>query len=144
MSSIEERFSAALHGTARNWRLAIDRRLKHLGISQASWMAIAYVAKHKESMSQTKLASCVGVEDPTMVSTIDRLVKAGYVVRTPSETDRRVKLVSLTEQGQEIYNTVKQEADAVRRELLGQADPAVLRIATEFLETMLADIESRI
>jgi MarR family transcriptional regulator for hemolysin len=144
MSSIEERFSAALHGTARNWRLAIDRRLKHLGISQASWMAIAYVAKHKESMSQTKLASCVGVEDPTMVSTIDRLVKAGYVVRTPSETDRRVKLVSLTEQGQEIYSTVKQEADAVRRELLGQADPAVLRIATEFLETMLADIESRI
>jgi MarR family transcriptional regulator for hemolysin len=144
MSSIEERFSAALHGTARNWRLAIDRRLKHLGISQASWMAIAYVAKQKESMSQTRLASCVGVEDPTMVSTIDRLVKAGYVVRTPSGTDRRVKLVSLTEQGQEIYSTVKKEADAVRLELLGKADPAVLRIATEFLETMLADIESRI
>jgi MarR family transcriptional regulator for hemolysin len=144
MSSIEERFSAALHGTARNWRLAIDRRLKHLGISQASWMAIAYIAKQKESMSQTKLASCVGVEDPTMVSTIDRLVKAGYVVRTPSETDRRVKLVSLTEQGQEIYSTVKKEADAVRRELLGKADPAVLRVATEFLETLLADIETRI
>jgi MarR family transcriptional regulator for hemolysin len=144
MSSIEERFSAALHGTARNWRLAIDRRLKHLGLSQASWMAIAYVAKQKESMSQTKLASCVGVEDPTMVSTIDRLVKAGYVVRTPSGTDRRVKLVSLTEQGQQIYNSVRQEADAVRLELLGKADPAVLRVATEFLETMLADIESRI
>ena len=144
MSSIEERFSAALHGTARSWRLVIDRRLKHLGISQASWMAIAYVAKQKESMSQTRLASCVGVEDPTMVSTIDRLVKAGYVVRTPSSTDRRVKLVSLTEQGQQIYSTVKQEADAVRRELLDKADPAVLRIATEFLETLLADIETRI
>jgi MarR family transcriptional regulator for hemolysin len=144
MSSIEERFSAALHGTARNWRLAIDRRLKHLGISQASWMAIAYVAKQKESMSQTKLASCVGVEDPTMVSTIDRLVKAGYVVRTPSGTDRRVKLVSLTDAGQAIYRTVKMEADAVRLELLGKADPAVLRVATEFLETMLADIETRI
>jgi MarR family transcriptional regulator for hemolysin len=144
MSSIEERFSAALHGTARNWRLAIDRRLKHLGISQASWMAIAFVAKQKESLSQTKLASCVGVEDPTMVATIDRLVKAGYVVRTPSEVDRRVKLVSLTAEGQEIYNTVKTEADAVRAELLGKADPAVLRVATEFLETLLSDIETRI
>jgi MarR family transcriptional regulator for hemolysin len=144
MSSIEERFSAALHGTARNWRLVIDRRLKHLGLSQASWMAIAYIAKQKEAMSQTRLASCVGVEDPTMVSTIDRLVKAGYVVRTPSGTDRRVKLVSLTEQGQEIYQAVWQEAAAVRLELLGKADPAVLRIATEFLETMLADIETRI
>ena len=144
MSSIEERFSAALHGTARNWRLVIDRRLKHLGLSQASWMAIAYVAKQKESMSQTKLASCVGVEDPTMVSTIDRLVKAGYVVRTPSGTDRRVKLVSLTERGQEIYQTVWKEAQLVRLELLGKADPAVLGIVTEFLETLLTDIETRL
>ena len=144
MSSIEERFSAALQNTARNWRLVIDRRLKHLGLSQASWMAIAFVAKQTESMSQTRLASCVGVEDPTMVATIDRLVKAGYVVRTPSATDRRVKLVSLTEQGQEIYRTVRNEAQLVRVELLGKADPAVLGLVTEFLETLLADIETRI
>ncbi|WP_332855709.1 MarR family winged helix-turn-helix transcriptional regulator [Duganella sp. S19_KUP01_CR8] len=144
MSSIEERFSAALHGTARAWRLAIDRRLKHLGISQASWMAIAYTAKETEPPSQTRLAARVGVEDPTMVATIDRLVKAGYMLRTPSETDRRVKLVSLTEAGKEIYKTVWTEASAVRLELLGSTDPALLRIVTEFLETMLTDLESRI
>ena len=142
MSSIEERFSAALHGTARAWRLAIDRRLKHLGISQASWLAIAYTAKESEPPSQTRLAARVGVEDPTMVATIDRLVKAGYMLRTPSETDRRVKLLSLTEAGQQIYQTVKKEADVVRLEMLGNADPEVLRIATEFLEAMQADIES--
>ncbi|RFP16249.1 MULTISPECIES: MarR family winged helix-turn-helix transcriptional regulator [unclassified Duganella] len=144
MSSIEERFSAALHGTARAWRLAIDRRLKHLGISQASWMAIAYTAKETEPPSQTRLAARVGVEDPTMVATIDRLVKAGYMLRTPSETDRRVKLVSLTEAGKQIYQTVWAEASTVRLELLGSADPALLRIVTEFLETMQADLETRI
>ncbi|GJI99035.1 MarR family transcriptional regulator [Duganella caerulea] len=143
MPSIEERFSAAMHGTARAWRLAVDRRLKHLGLSQASWMAIAFIAKESEAMSQTRLAARVGVEDPTMVATIDRLVKAGYVVRTPSETDRRVKLVSLTEQGQQIYQSVWQEASAFRLELLGGADPAVLRVVTEFLETLLTEIESR-
>jgi MarR family transcriptional regulator for hemolysin len=142
MSSIEERFSAALHGTARAWRQAIDRRLKHLGISQASWMAIALTAKEKEPPSQTRLAARVGVEDPTMVATIDRLVKAGYMLRTPSEVDRRVKLVSLTEAGQQIYESVKKEAEVVRREMLGKADPDILRIVTEFLESMQADIES--
>jgi hypothetical protein len=30
----------------------------------------------------------------------------------------------------------------VRREMLGNADPAVLRIVTEFLESMQTDIES--
>jgi len=142
MSTIEERFSAVLHGSARAWRLAIDRRLRHLGISQSSWMAIALTAKEKEPPSQTRLASRVGVEDPTMVATIDRLVKAGYMVRTPSATDRRVKLLSLTESGMQVYRSVKQEADAVRGELLAKADPAVLAIVTGFLEQMQSDIES--
>ena len=143
MPSIEERFSAALHGSARAWRQAVDRRLRHLGISQASWMAIALTAKEKTPPSQTQLAARVGVEDPTMVATIDRLVKAGYMVRTPSDTDRRVKLLSLTEDGQRIYQSVWKEADIVRRELLANVDPDTLRVVTGFLEAMHAELESR-
>jgi len=142
MSSIEERFSAALHGSARMWRMAIDRRLKHLGLSQASWMAIALTAKETEPPSQTRLAARAGVEDPTMVSTVDRLVKAGYMVRTPSATDRRVKLLSLTPAGQEIYQSVWKEADALRRELLGNVDADMLRNVTLFLEAIQVNIES--
>src|SRR5450830_1528614 len=142
MSSTEERFSAALHGSARAWRLAIDRRLKHLGLSQASWMAIALTAKETEPPSQTKLAARAGVEDPTMVSTVDRLVKAGYMVRTPSATDRRVKLLSLTPAGQEIYQSVWKEADGLRRELLGNVDQEMLHTVTVFLEAIQTNIES--
>ena len=142
MSSIEERFSAALHGSARAWRLAIDRRLKHLNLSQAGWMAIALTAKEAQPPSQTRLATRAGVEDPTMVSTVDRLVKAGYMVRTPSETDRRVKLLSLTPAGQEIYQTVWQEADVLRRELLGNVDADMLHTVTVFLEAIQTNIES--
>jgi len=142
MPSIEERFSAALHNSARVWRLAIDRRLKHLNLSQASWMAIALTAKEAEPPSQTRLAARAGVEDPTMVATVDRLVKAGYMVRTPSATDRRVKLLSLTPAGQDIYASVWKEADALRRELLGNVDPDTLRTVTTFLEALQANIES--
>ena len=42
---LQERFSTALHNTARAWRQAVDRRLKFLGVSQASWMTIAVAAK---------------------------------------------------------------------------------------------------
>jgi len=143
MSSIEERFSAALHGSARAWRLAIDRRLKHLNLSQASWMAIALTAKEAEPPSQTRLAARAGVEDPTMVSTVDRLVKAGYMVRTPSATDRRVKLLSLTLAGQEVYQSVWKEADVLRRELLGNVDPDTLRTVTTFLEALQVNVESQ-
>ena len=144
MSSIEDRFSAALHTSARGWRQVVDRRLKHLGLSQASWMAIAIVAKAETPLPQTRLAALVGVEDPTMVATIDRLVKGGYALRTPSPTDRRVKLVSLTATGQDIYRTLKAESDALRADLLSRIDPQARRLATEVLEALQAGIEGQL
>jgi MarR family transcriptional regulator for hemolysin len=141
-ATLEERFSAALHNTARSWRLVLDRRLKDLGMSQASWMTIAMASKTREPMSQTELARRVGVEDATMVSMVDRLVKAELVVRTPSTTDRRVKLVVVTRNGAKLYAKVRAEADAMRHELLAGIDAAQLRRATELLEGLLAAMEA--
>ena len=134
MATVEERFSAALHNTARGWRLAVDRRLKDLGMSQASWMTVAVAAKAKAPLPQIELANRVGVEGATMVAMIDRLAKAGLVVRVPSDTDRRVKLVTLTAAGSKLYDKVQAEAKAVRKELLSGIDPRVLLAATELLE----------
>jgi MarR family transcriptional regulator for hemolysin len=138
LPTIEERFSTALHKTARSWRQALDRRLKHLGVGQAGWMAIAVIAKASHPLSQTELAHWLTLEDPTVVAMIDRLVKAGYVSRVPSPTDRRVKLVVLTTAGNELYGKVKTEADACRAEFLANIDADKLRAATELLETLQA------
>jgi MarR family transcriptional regulator for hemolysin len=144
MSSIDERFSAALHGSARQWRLLIDRRLKDLGVSQAGWMTITMAAKAKEPLSQSELAGAVGVEGATMVAMLDRLSKAGLIERVPSATDRRVKRVTVTPAGMDLYLQVKKEANAVRKELLAGVDPAALQAATELLEALSARIEQAV
>ncbi|MDB5814199.1 MAG: hypothetical protein JWN23_1316 [Rhodocyclales bacterium] len=133
---LDERFSSALHSTARAWRQAVDRRLKDLGLSQASWMTIAMAAKAATPLSQIELAQSLGVEGSTMVAMIDRLVKAGLLVRQASETDRRVKFVVLTDQGNALYGRVKAEAEAFRKELMVGVDPDKLLIATELLEQL--------
>src|SRR6202046_2170412 len=112
MADLEERFADALHGTARSWRQAVDRRLKYLGVSQASWMTIATAAKASSPLSQSELADRLAVEGATMVAMVDRLVKAGLVVREPSSTDRRVKRVVLTAAGTQLYGKVKEQAVA--------------------------------
>jgi MarR family transcriptional regulator for hemolysin len=140
--ALDERFSAALHGCARGWRLVLDRRLKDLGMSQASWMTVAMASKAAQPLPQTELARRVGVEDATMVAMIDRLVKAGLVAREPSPVDRRVKLVVVTRAGAKLYAKVQAEGAAVRRELLAGIDPAQLRGMTESLERLLAVIEA--
>jgi MarR family transcriptional regulator for hemolysin len=141
VTELEERFADALHGTARSWRQAIDRRLKSLGMSQASWMTIAVASKARSPLSQSELADRLGVEGATMVAMVDRLVKAGFIVRQPCETDRRINRVVLTEAGQRVFETVQNEAAAVRQELLTSLDPVKLAIAAEILETLQESIE---
>ncbi len=141
MAAIEERFSYSLHGTARTWRQALDRRLKHLGMSQASWMTIAVAARAQTPLSQSELADQLAVEGATMVAMLDRLAKAGLVVRETSTTDRRIKRVALTDAGRRLYAKVRAEADAFRSEVLAQVDPHELAVAVGLLERVQRIIE---
>ena len=143
MSDLDERFSDALHSSSRSWRQAVDRRLKYLGVSQASWMTIAIAAKAPSPMSQSELADKLGVEGATMVAMIDRLVKAGLVTREASTTDRRIKRVVLTPAGFSVYEKVKAEATALRKELLAGMEENKLLIATELLEGLQGIIEKQ-
>jgi MarR family transcriptional regulator for hemolysin len=143
MNDLEERFSDALHSTSRSWRQAVDRRLKYLGVSQASWMTIATAAKARSPLSQSELADRLAVEGATMVAMVDRLVKGGLVLREASTTDRRIKRVVLTPAGLKIYEKVKAEAAALRKELLSNTDPKKLLIATELLEGLQRIIDTR-
>ncbi len=136
MPTVEKRFSAALHSTARGWRLTLDRRLKGLGMSQASWLTVAMVARAKAPLSQAELAQRVGVEGATMAVMLDRLAKAGLVERRPSADDRRVNHVLLTAAGSALSDKVRAQAGAVRKALLAGMDPARLLVATELLEQL--------
>ena len=142
MTDLDERFSNALHSTSRAWRQALDRRLKYLGVSQASWLTIAVAAKARAPLSQSELADRLAVEGATMVAMVDRLVKAGFVIREPSTTDRRVKRVVLTPAGNLLYDKVLAEAAGFRKELLANMDPKKLLVATELLESLQGIIDT--
>src|SRR5260221_14271973 len=123
MNDLEERFSGALHNASRAWRQALDRRLKYLGVSQASWMTIAVAAKARAPLSQSELADRLGVESATMVAMVDRLVKAGLVILELSTTDRRDKRVALTQARNLLYDNGRTDAAAFRKELMSNMDP---------------------
>jgi len=136
-----ERFSAALHATARSWRLALDARLKDLGIGQAGWMTIAMIAKADEPPSQRVLADLLGIEGPSVVSMLDRLERDGLVRRAPCPLDRRVKLAHLTDDGRALYARVRKEADAFRHAMLDGVPEETLSAAVALLEQLRTRIE---
>ena len=88
------------------------------------------------------LSDRLAVEGATMVAMVDRLVEAGLVIREPSTTDRRIKHVVLTQAGHLLYDKVRAEAAAIRKELLANIDPKALLAATELLERLEGIIDS--
>jgi MarR family transcriptional regulator for hemolysin len=81
------------------------------------------------------------VEGPTVVATIDRLQAAGLIARTPSDTDRRIKLLVLTEAGQALYARVRTEAHAFRVSALSDIDQATLDGISDVLDKLRQRIE---
>ncbi|MCR2829372.1 MarR family transcriptional regulator [Acidithiobacillus ferrooxidans] len=138
---LQEGFALALHESARAWRHALDRRLKSLGLSQASWMSIAFLARAKTPLTQSELAHRLLVEGPTVVAMVDRLQRAGLVRREIAPEDRRVRRVLLTPEGQTVYAEVKRIAGAFRQEMLDALDAAELQQAKDLLQRLQRIIE---
>lgn len=61
-----------------------------------------------EAKNMSSIAKIVGVTVGTLTIAMNNLVKKGYVVRTRSEEDRRVVLISLAEKGKKAYERHKQ------------------------------------
>src|SRR6187397_2830983 len=103
--STPERFGRLLGETGRLWRTRLDERLKPLGLSQAKWLALLYLDRGGDDMTQTQLASRLGIEGATLTALLDRLVRDDYVRRQEDARDRRSKTVHLTPRARQ---TIKQ------------------------------------
>lgn len=141
MVSVDERFTQALHGGARAWRGALERRLRACGLSMAGWSAMAALIASAAPPSQRELARQLGVDGATLVGTIDRLANASLVERVPSPHDRRVKLVVPTERGKEVAADIERFTAALRQALMARIDSGRIVVAAGVLEELRAILE---
>jgi MarR family transcriptional regulator, transcriptional regulator for hemolysin len=68
--------------------------------------------------TQIQLAKISGLDKTTMVVTVDELEKAGLAERRPSSTDRRARIIAVTEAGGRAVAAGMEIADRVHREVL--------------------------
>jgi len=113
-------FTHLLYQTAHAWRLAVDRHLKHSGLSMSSWMAIGLIASETRPLTQTELAQMLGLEDASMVPLIDRLVKQELLSRVQPPEDRRKRHLVLTEKGNQAFALVKKRGGRAARRSAGR------------------------
>ncbi|MGV0240682.1 MarR family winged helix-turn-helix transcriptional regulator [Klebsiella aerogenes] len=143
MDNRQLNFSHLLYLTAHHWRLAVNRRLKNLGMSQASWVAVSAIARNQQPLSQSELAQELGVESATIVPLINRLVELELVERVKPDSDKRKRLLVATAKGMALFHQVKAVADDLREEILTAITPEEREQTHRVLEKLLHEVEKK-
>ena len=88
------------------WQRKIKNELDKIGLTHAQFVllsVLAMLSKSKKVITQTDIANH-SKTDRMMVSKVLRtLEKKQYIIRTGSIHDTRIRIISLTENGTEIY-----------------------------------------
>lgn len=107
---------------ARRYRAMLDEKLRPLGYGSARMEALSTIARSPEPSAQISIAKRIGIEGPTLTRMLDTLEADGLVVRKQDPTDRRTKLIELTDAGREALKEITLVAQEFRSSVLRSLD----------------------
>ncbi|AYA40411.1 transcriptional regulator SlyA [Xenorhabdus nematophila] len=102
----------------RVWRALIDHRLKPLKLTQTHWVTLYNISQLPPEQSQIQLAKAIGIEQPSLVRTLDQLEEKKLITRHTCANDRRAKRIKLTGESETFIREVDSVIDLTRKEIL--------------------------
>lgn len=118
----EDRVPVLLHRVDQLWRQLLDHELAHHGLSQAKWRTMAILSLYPEGLIQSELAEELGIEGPSLVAMIDRLSRDEWVERVQCGTDRRCKIIRLTERSLPLIDEIRASAEKLYARTFAEID----------------------
>ncbi|GLY77880.1 MarR family winged helix-turn-helix transcriptional regulator [Actinoallomurus iriomotensis] len=87
-----------------------------IGITPREYCVLFHALE--DERTQIQLAKISDLDKTTMVVTVDELEKAGLAERRPSSTDRRARIIAVTEAGERAVAAGMKIADRVHRDVI--------------------------
>lgn len=137
---MESPLGSDLSRLVRIWRALIDHRLKPLELTQTHWVTLHNIHQLPPEQSQIQLAKAIGIEQPSLVRTLDQLEEKGLISRHTCANDRRAKRIKLTDKAAPIIVEMETVIDKTRGEILNGFSEEEQAILTE----MIARLERNI
>ncbi|MTD39767.1 transcriptional regulator SlyA [Erwinia sp. CPCC 100877] len=120
---LESPLGSDLARLVRIWRALIDYRLKPLELTQTHWVTLHNIHRLPPEQSQIQLAKAIGIEQPSLVRTLDQLEEKGLISRHTCANDRRAKRIKLTEKAEPLIREMEEVIAKTRREILSGISP---------------------
>jgi DNA-binding MarR family transcriptional regulator len=110
------------------------------GLTSVQYAALL-VLRANPGVDATRLSALIAFDRSTIGDVLDRLEAKCWVRRGPSATDRRVKLLSLTADGEAMLDQVADAVERVQQRLLEPLAPADREVIVRLL-TQIASVSN--
>jgi len=135
---IEDSLGYLVNRAARSLAHQLAEELRPAGVGIGQWAVLMFLWA-RDGMSQAELSRVVAIEPPTMVRTIDRMVRDGLVTRVPDPDDGRVTRIRLTERGRSLRDELVPKATAVNARNLNRITEREGRTLKRLLAKLLVE-----
>ena len=110
---------------------AADNILAELGFGRAHHRTLHWISR-KPGMKVGELLSILGITKQSLTRVLGPLIRQGYVAQSPGQSDRRQRLLTLTEKGAELerklFKSQRERLLVAYREAGGQAVEGFRRV----------------
>ncbi|SDP56622.1 MarR family winged helix-turn-helix transcriptional regulator [Lentzea jiangxiensis] len=103
-------FNWLLHRATQRVGAAYAEEIAKFGVSLRGQLVLQALASDEVQRTQLKLGAMLGLDKTTLTSELDKLERAGLVMRVPDPNDRRVRTPVITDRGRELQ---KEAGDAL-------------------------------
>ncbi|WP_274423356.1 MarR family winged helix-turn-helix transcriptional regulator [Chelativorans sp. YIM 93263] len=137
-----ETFGFLVTDLARLIKADLDRRISAagIGVTPGEARALLHAARAGE-VRQNVLAERMGLEPMTLSAYLDRLEASGLVERPFDPSDRRAKLVKLTEKADGALKSITRVARDARREARGGISDEEWALLGELLKKVRGNLQ---
>jgi transcriptional regulator, MarR family len=126
----------------RQWRAVIDDAILDTGLTQSSWTVMMQLHQLGDNVSVSELAEVQGIELPPLMRTIAQLELRGYLLRTTSPYDKRIRLLALTPEGHAVLRRLNSVIEACQARVSQNIAPEHLEIFSATLNQFACNLRT--
>ena len=141
MFNLDDCIACITSRSAKKLADCLEKRLNYYNITRTQWIALYYININKP-ITQKQLADKMSLKEPTVVRLLDKMEALGWVIRVNSDNDKRIKLLSLTDNGQQIEKDMLDVAVKFRNDVINDISSKELESYKSVLNKMLSNIEN--
>ncbi|MFG1495104.1 MarR family transcriptional regulator [Saccharospirillum sp. HFRX-1] len=118
----------------------MERLLRPYDLGSTQWMVLFHLVQDG-AMPQRDFIELLKVEKPTLSDIVSALVRKGFIDQSPDPSNKRQRVLSLTEQGRQLWERLPNPIVVMRDIAFDGVDEQTLDLIAEVLQTATERLE---